>query len=188
MKNKKIMYLIIAIAVIVVSIIVILTVNALTDRQSPGNTGGNIASLRFNVLEEPVKAVDITFRDMDGNQYTLEDFSDKHLIVNFWAVFCGPCVDELPDFDKAVDELRKNDIELIAINIVEPEDEVRSFIDNMELGKLGFYMDIDGNSAYTYSVQTIPRTLVINNEGYIVAAAAGAVTYDDLMAVAELLD
>lgn len=188
MKNKRVLYLLIALALIAASIVVYFTIDAILDKSKTNDSELKPSSLRFNILEEPVKAVDINFSDMQGNRYTLSDFKDKNVIINFWAVFCGPCVTELPDFDKAVKEFESMDTILLAINIVEPKDEVQDFIDNMKLTDLDFYMDVDGNSAYTYSVSTIPRTLVINKEGYIIAAASGAVTYDDLMALADFLD
>lgn len=188
MKNKRVLYLIIVLALIVASVAVYFVVEAILDKSGNDDKVNAPVSLRFNILEEPVKAANITFDDMEGNRYSMSDFEDKNVIINFWAVFCGPCVTELPDFDKAVKEFESMNTILLAINIVEPKPEVQEFIDNINLSNLGFYMDVDGNSAYTYSVSTIPRTLVINKEGYIIAAATGAVTYDDLMAMADILD
>ena len=188
MKNKRVLYLVIVLAVVAASIIVYFTIEALNNKNADADNENKPVSLRFNILDEPLKAVDITFTDMDGQKYSLADFEGKNIIVNFWAVFCGPCVTELPEFDKAVKEFESMNTVLLAINIVEPKDEVQDFIDDIKLSNLGFYMDVDSNAAYTYSVSTIPRTLVINKEGYIVAAATGAVTYEDLMALADILD
>ncbi len=180
MKNKRILIILIAMVVIAAGLIILFT--------SGKDEDAKPVSMRFSILDEPVQAANIVFSDMQGNRYELDDFEGKNVIINFWAVFCGPCVTELPDFDKAVKEFEAMDTVLLAINIVEPKDEVQEFITNMKLSNLGFYMDIDGNAAYTYSVSTIPRTLVINRDGYIIAAATGSVTYDDLMVMADILD
>ncbi|HPJ22039.1 MAG TPA: redoxin domain-containing protein [Clostridia bacterium] len=188
MKNKRLLYILIVLALLAVSAVVYFTVDAILDRTGAQNDDAKPTQMRFNILDEPIKSVDITFTDMEGNRFNLKEFEGRNVIINFWAVFCGPCVTELPDFDKAVAEFEAMDTVLLAINVVEPKDEVQDFIDNIKLSNLGFYMDVEGNAAYTYSVSTIPRTLVIDKEGYIIAAATGSVTYEDLMALAEILD
>lgn len=188
MKNKRVLYIIIVLALIVTSVVVFFAVKSLTGNKENDENTGNQVSARINVLEEPVKAADIEFTDMEGNRYSLSDFEDKNIIINFWAVFCGPCVHELPDFDKAVKEFEALDTVLVAINIVEPKAEIQDFINDLNLADLDFYMDVDGNAANTYSISTIPRTLVINKEGYIIAATIGAITYDDLISVSNILN
>jgi hypothetical protein len=69
----------------------------------------------------------------------------------------------------------------VAVNVVEPKDEIEQFLDELKINNLDIYMDINNNASITYSIDTIPRTIIIDEEGVIRYAARGAVTYDDLL-------
>jgi thiol-disulfide isomerase/thioredoxin len=57
------------------------------------------------------------FVDADGRERALSEWRDRVLIVNFWATWCAPCVEELPDLQQVRDEYAARGVEVIGIGI-----------------------------------------------------------------------
>lgn len=185
MKNKKTGLLIIIAIVIAILILAFFAIKGLVEKNS--NQTGDI-KYRLELMEDRVEAPDIQFFDLDDNIHKLSDYRGKTVIVNFWAIFCPPCIEELPDFNRAVVELDKYNTVIIALNVTEGKSDIKEFINNMNLDQLGVYIDFDGNGSRTYGVDTIPRTIVIDEKGFVRSAARGAVTYEDLIHIADILN
>lgn len=185
MKNKKTAYIIIIVAVIAIAAVAFFALRALASRN------GKVTDekvYRLEVMDEKIEAPDIQFLDMNDNIHQLSDFRGKTVIVNFWAIFCPPCVEELPDFNNAVTVLEDKNTVIIAINVTEGKNDIRDFVNTAGLDQLSMYIDINGNASRTYGIDTIPRTIVIDENGYVRSAARGAVTYEDLIHIADELN
>lgn len=187
MKNKKLLYVILAITTILVAVAVAFAVKGIITRLPEK---GEITVPKKTMFREqtPVEAADIKFEDMDGNVLHLSDFRGKKVVINFWAVFCTPCVKEMPDFDRAVSYLERKNTVILALNVAEPQNEIKEFIEGLGIKNLEIYMDIDNNAAKTYAIDTIPRTIIIDEKGIIRYAARGMVEYDDLVHTVGKLD
>ena len=186
MKNKKTIYIIIVIiAVIVIAAVAFFAIRALSSKNEKVNVD---KVYRLELMDEKIEAPDIQFLDMNDNIHQLSDFRGKTVIVNFWAIFCPPCIEELPDFNKAVKVLEDKNTVIIAINVTEGKSDIIDFVNNADLHQLSMYIDINGNASQTYGIDTIPRTLIIDEDGFIRSAARGAVTYDDLIHIADELN
>jgi len=183
MKNKKAFLLI---AVLILSaVLAFFAIKGIVEKNSK-QTDDRI--FRLELMDDQVEAPEIQFIDLNDNVHKLSDFRGKTVIINFWAIFCPPCIEELPDFNKAVSELDKYNTVILAINVTEGKSDIKEFISNMNLDQLNVYIDFNGNGSQTYGIDTIPRTIVIDEKGYIRSAARGAVTFEDLIHIAEILN
>ncbi len=104
-------------------------------------------------------APDFTAQLSSGGEFKLSDYDDRTVIVNFWATWCGPCVNEMPAF-----EMLKNDemeeLEIICINCMEDKDTVDSFVaENGYTFNIGY--DPEGKILAYYPTEGIPYTLVV---------------------------
>ena len=185
MKNKKSKYIIIIIVAIAIAVIAFITISSLASKNSkvPGDK-----VYRLELMEDKVEAPDIQFLDMNDNIHLLSDFRGKTVIINFWAIFCPPCIEELPDFNRAVTVLEDKNTIIIAINVTEGKNDIKDFIENAKLGDLSVYIDFNNNGSQVYGIDTIPRTIVIDEDGYVRSAVRGAVTYEDLIHIADELN
>ena len=59
---------------------------------------------------------DFTLMDLDGNEISLSDFNGKVLILNFWATWCSPCREEIPDFVEVYNEYESKDVQFIGVS------------------------------------------------------------------------
>ena len=72
-------------------------------------------------------AADFTLKDSDGNVHQLAQYRGSVVIVNFWTTWCPPCRFELPSMERAYEQLKKEGIEILAINVGEDADTIFTF-------------------------------------------------------------
>ena len=124
--------------------------------------------------------------DLRGVPVKLADLRGKPLIVNFWATWCGPCKEEMPDFQRlAAGDLGKR-VQIVGIGI-DNSANMRSFGE-----KLGItYPLLEGGSdaldmlnALGNSSGGLPYTIVLDGAGKQVSAHLGRMSYEELKAQA----
>ena len=189
-KYLKLLVWVLAFAVVIVGAYV------LYNRLSPEVELGGIATTP-TVVEDPTgeteaapsAAPDFTVYDFEGNPYNLSDFKGKPVILNFWASWCGPCVSEMPELQNFY-ETYGEDIHFVLVNLTdgaqETVDSASSFI--AEQGyTFPVYYDTDIDAAMVYGVSSIPVSYFIDDEGYFVAWAQGAMSADMLQQGVDML-
>lgn len=131
--------------------------------------------------------------DLEGNTVKLADFRGKVVFVNFWATWCPPCRQEMPEFNEANKVFEENgDAVLLTVNLTtggargETEDKVRKFMaDNGYNMKV--LLDKTGKVADKYKIYAIPTTYVIDGDGRVYTYFEGTTSKDKLMKVYEEL-
>jgi len=121
-------------------------------------------------------APDFTVLDADGKEVRLSDLFGKPIVLNFWASWCPPCRGEMPDFDKVYGEV-KDDITFVMVDMTDGQRETQATGAKFAADQ-GFafpvYFDTKGEAAGAYGVTSIPSTVFIDRDGFIVAGAEGA--------------
>jgi len=129
---------------------------------------------------DKIMAPDFELKDLDGNTVKLSDYRGKIVILNFWAVWCQYCVLEMPDFNEVDHKLKEEgDAVILAINVEEPEEKVRDFVESNKLG-MKILLDKDGTVASTYGVTGYPNTFILNTDGSLYAYIPGATDKETL--------
>ncbi len=116
-----------------------------------------------------------TLTDSKGKTHTLAQYKGKWVLVNFWATWCPPCLQEIPDL-VALHENKKNNLVVlgIAMDYHNPQD-VLQFADQMMVS----YPIILGDAkiaAQIGAVTGLPTTYLYNPQGKMVAYNVGALT------------
>ena len=125
----------------------------------------------IKVLEEGDVAPDFTVELVSGDKVKLSEFDDKVVLLNFWATWCGPCVGEMPAFERLKSD-GNDDVQILCINCREDKRTVESFVDS-EGYTFDIGYDVNGSIGNYYPTDGIPYTLVIN-KGYISSIYVGA--------------
>lgn len=104
-------------------------------------------------------------KDLKGQNVSLEQHRGKIVLLDFWAVWCGPCRMSMPLMEKLQKEY-KEDVVLLAINLEEPEDLVREYVEKAKVGST-VLLDSEGQVARAYQIVQIPMHVLIDREGII---------------------
>jgi thiol-disulfide isomerase/thioredoxin len=129
-------------------------------------------------LPDKPQAPDFVLSDMDGREYRLRAFRGKVLIVNFWATWCPPCRAEMPSMQRAWEQLKREGILLLAINVGEDRDAVFRFGADYPVD-FPLLLDSDAKVAEAWPMQGLPTTFVVDPQGRLVYRAIGAREWDD---------
>lgn len=124
------------------------------------------------------KAPDFTAELIDGSSLALSDLKGKPVIINFWATWCGPCVREMPTFERLKEDFG-DEIGIIAVNCGDDADTVKDFVDE---NGYTFPMALDENYevAMLYPSNSIPYTVVLDANGKITHVSTGAYDADTM--------
>ena len=95
----------------------------------------------FEPAFPPRGATTVMFKGPEG-EASLRDFRGKVVLVNVWATWCGPCIEELPSLDRLHQSFDRRDFEVVAI-AAEPrvEERARAFFDRLGISALDIYTD-----------------------------------------------
>ncbi|WP_346353301.1 TlpA disulfide reductase family protein [Azotosporobacter soli] len=102
----------------------------------------------------------------------------KPYVLNFWATWCPPCREELPELNQFAKQYSAN-VEFKAINIQESGDAVGAFLSNNGYD-FPVLLDAEGNIARDFRIRSVPTTLVVDAQGVIRYRKTGTVTMAEL--------
>ncbi len=148
--------------------------------------GAGVAWWRTAPKAEAIGATDLffasSFQDADGAPRALAQWRGQPLVVNFWATWCPPCVEEMPDLQKVRDEFRSRGAEVIGIGI-DNLDKIRRFRDNLRLTLPLLVAGVGGselNRALGNESGVLPYTVLIGADGRIRQRQVGRVKVEQL--------
>jgi thiol-disulfide isomerase/thioredoxin len=111
---------------------------------------------------------DENFFDKDGGKIFLDQFEGKTILVNFWASWCGSCVEELPSLDILQKDFRKLPFEVIAISEdFKGIDAAEAHFNKYDIRHLKLYHDYQNSLFKAMSVVGLPTAFLIDPEGKI---------------------
>jgi thiol-disulfide isomerase/thioredoxin len=122
--------------------------------------------------EKKTSAPDFVLEDLFGRRSSLKDFRGKVVFLNFWATWCIPCRQEMPAMEKLHRELKKEGLEVVAVNFKEGREEIQKFFTELGLTFTAL-LDKDGKVFEKYGAWGLPVTYIIDQKGALVGKAAG---------------
>lgn len=136
--------------------------------------------------KERVKAYDFTLTDQYGAEHKLSDYEGKVIFLNFWATWCPPCRQEMPDIENLFKDQGMNQRDLVVLAVAYPdEDGSASAQREMDVAGIKDFllensytfpvlMDTTGQVFQQYQISGLPTTYMIDHEGYFIGYVQGA--------------
>ena len=116
--------------------------------------------------------------DVEGSQIHLEDFRGKVLVVNFWAVWCKPCREEMPSLERGSRWLEQFDGRVITINMGDRPEMIARFLEKTPVD-LPILLDADAETSTNWGVTGLPTTFVVDPEGSFAYRVVGPRDWSD---------
>ena len=118
-------------------------------------------------------APDFTFPGLDGVDVRLSDYKGKAVLVNVWATWCKPCVDEMPSMEELYQKFKDKNFEILAISI---DENGRAMVaEFVRRHKLTFpvLLDSKGMIKSLYGVTAVPESFILDEKGMVVKKIIG---------------
>ena len=149
------------------------------DAKAAAGQGDSVIEFKPGMpIKEGVAAPDFTGELMDGTSITLSELQGKPVIINFWATWCGPCVKEMPAFERLKDDFGDK-IGIIAVNCGDDAETVKDFVEENGYTFL-VVLDEEYSISMLYPTNSIPYTVVLDAEGKVTHISTGALDADTM--------
>lgn len=129
-------------------------------------------------MPRAARAKPIRLADIRGRDWRIDDFLGRVTVINFWATWCPPCVEEIPSLSRLQAAMDGEDFRLISIDLGETPDVVRDFLQRVHVD-FPVLMDNDGAVGGAWQVIALPSTFVVGPDGSIRYGTNGAIHWDD---------
>ncbi len=150
-----------------------------------GAFGGHWWLTRGVVGGDAGKLLAASFEGLDGQSQSMSSWQGKTLVVNFWATWCGPCREEMPEFVKAQAEFAAKGLQFVGIAI-DRRAPVEKFAKELAIN----YPVLLGDAAWLETVKTmgnpqgvLPFTIVISPKGEVMLRRVGTLKYGEIAAI-----
>ena len=132
-------------------------------------------------LKSGVKVPGFSFPSLDGKMIKLSDYEGKVVLLNIWASWCIPCLDEMPSLENLYQNMRKanKNFEIIAVSIdALGADVVNKFVRKF---KISFPVALDPRHKIKklYSAKGVPESFIIDAKGVLIRKIIGPRKWDD---------
>ena len=89
------------------------------------------------------KAAEFNLPAVSGEEIALQSFRGKVVLLNFWATWCGPCREELPELARVQEKFRKRGLAVVAVTVDNELENVRSFLRKFEPEVMAYSLPAD---------------------------------------------
>ncbi|HJQ69797.1 MAG TPA: TlpA disulfide reductase family protein [Blastocatellia bacterium] len=134
-------------------------------------TGNAAASAPQEPALKPLPA--LTLSDLDGKAVAPEGFKGSILVLDFWATWCGPCIVEIPAYNKLQEKYANKGVKFVGVTMASGESkEVKPFVERHRM-KYTILLGDDAQ-AYDFNIIGFPTTYLVTRDGKIFAKYVGA--------------
>ena len=133
------------------------------------------------ITENVNKAPNFSLKSVSDSLYVLDEMKGKVVLLNFWAIFCGPCRLEIPDFNDLYEKYNKRGFEILGISTIDTKQNLEKFLKAYKMDYPVLYgtpSEIQNVTSAYGGIYSIPQSFLIDKNGEIIRAYPGAILKD----------
>jgi peroxiredoxin len=112
------------------------------------------------------RAPNFRLKDLHGQEVSLEDYRGNVVLLNFWASWCAPCVQEVPTLEAAYRARQADGFVVLGVNVGESAKEIELFVEAVDVS-YPILLDSNGQVIKTFRAAGLPVSVLIDEEGVI---------------------
>ncbi len=119
----------------------------------------------------------LSLQTLDGKRLELEDYLGKVVVLNFWATWCPPCVEEIPSLERLRALRQDRGLEVLSVDVGEEPGEVRAFLEDKPVN-YPVALDPEARAFKAWNTYAFPTTFILDRKHRIRYAVFGAFAWD----------
>ncbi len=129
---------------------------------------------------------DFTATDLDGNPISLQEYRGKVVLLDFWAVWCGPCIAEMPNVKRVYENYKDKGFDVIGISLDTDENRLRNYLKENAIAWRQVFSGKGWQSPVSqqYSIRGIPAPWLLARDGTPISHRARGRALEALVAEA----
>jgi thiol-disulfide isomerase/thioredoxin len=128
--------------------------------------------------EVPVaQQFELNLPDLSGQQRNLDEFAGKVLLVNFWASWCRPCIEEMPSIRRLIETMAGKPFAVIGVNVGEAERRVQATVKRLRM-EFPILLDKDSAAFKSWGANVLPTAYILDGRGRVRYVGRGPVEWD----------
>ena len=141
---------------------------------SPQALAEQIQKAGIDVPNRDLASQDFTLESLAGDQVSLSSYKGKVVLLSFWATWCGPCKQEMPEMQALYQKLKSRGFEVVAVDMMEDKAVVADFVK-----KSGYTFPVlldhtgEVGGGQMYNARAIPTNYIVDKSGRIVGRKIG---------------
>jgi|TARA_B110000902_G_C13901914_1_gene434679 peroxiredoxin len=128
---------------------------------------------KSELIEEGKKLPKIELPSLNDDLINLGKFEGKYIFINFWATWCKPCIENMPNFEKLIKKHKTDNIEFVYISVDKSKESWKKFVKKKELNGINLFANGMKDEPISYFLNRI----IYDNNGGIKAVLSGIPVY-----------
>ncbi len=114
--------------------------------------------------EDKMPAPDFTLKSLSGKNIKLSEQRGDVVMINFWASWCGPCLQEMPALEQLHQRYKDLGFTLLGVNVEQNTDDAKDYLKNVNV-TFPILFDITNEVSDTYEISGMPTTYLVDRDG-----------------------
>ena len=146
----------------------------------------SLHGFQLTSFDPPFPAPEFLLATLDDQKSSLEDYKGQYVLLNFWATWCPPCLEEMPSMESIYQRYQGKGFTVVAISSDEGgKADITPFIDKLGV-TFPILIDADKAVSSIYGATNLPLSFLLNPEGEVIAGSEGARDWESPEAISVL--